>query len=151
MYIDNNLTEVIRVVDKTPKQKILKKDPEDKLYLICITGKNNGDEDFWELVHGRTEAYELIKDHAQFINFESSFILVESAKLMDRKSIVAFMKYAEQFYNDSFDIDDYIKGDWSEEEYQQQNDIDNLFLSSNNDKLEMENFMDGNINSKSLE
>ena len=70
---------------------------------------------------------------------------------MDRKSIVAFMKYAEQFYNDSFDIDDYIKGDWSEEEYQQKNDIDNLFLSSNNDKLEMENFMDGNINSKSLE
>lgn len=148
--MDNNLTEVIRVIDKTPKQKILKKDPEDKLYLICITGKNNGDEDFWELVHGRTEAYELIKDNAQFINFESSFILVESAKLMDRKSIISFMKYVEQFYNDSFDINDYIKGDWDEDDYQKQNDIDGMFMATNTNKLDMASFMNGDINSTSL-
>lgn len=148
--MDNNLIEVIKIADKNPQQKILKKDSEERVYLLCIAGKDGG-EDYWELVTGRTDAYTTIKDTIEFIDLERSFILVETAKLMDRKSIVAFMKYAEQFYNDSFDIDDYIKGDWNEEEYQQQNDIDNLFLSNDNNKLEMENFMDGNINSRSLE
>ena len=60
------------------------------------------------------------------------------------------MKYAEQFFQDSFDIDDYIKGDWDESDYRKINDIDNSFVANSNDKLDMENFMNGEVNTKPL-
>ena len=37
------------------------KAPEEKQYLICIAGKD-GAEDEWEIVTGRTNAYEKIKN-----------------------------------------------------------------------------------------
>ena len=58
------------------------------------------------------------------------------------------MKYCERFFNDSFDIEDYIKGDWSEADYAAQNNIDTMF--SNNDRLNMEDFMNGEIGSTDL-
>lgn len=141
---------VASVVNKNPEQKLLRKNPEDKVYLLCIAGKD-GAPDSWELITGRTELYDTIKNSIEFIDLERSFTLVESAKLENRKSIVAVMKYLEQFYNDSFDIEDYIKGDWDEEEYRKQNDIDNAFMINNNDVLGMESFLNGEVSTKSLE
>lgn len=146
--MDRELIEVARVVDKNPKQNLLKKNAEDKVYLLCIAGKD-GAEDSWELITGRTELYDTIKNSIDFIDLQKSFVLVESAKLENRKSIVAFMKYAEQFFNDSFDIEDYIKGDWDEEEYRKNNDIDTSFIA-NNDRLDMEDMLNGSVNTKSL-
>lgn len=141
---------VASVVNKNPERKLLRKSPEDKVYLLCIAGKD-GAGDSWELITGRTELYDTIKNSIEFIDLERSFTLVESAKLENRKSIVAVMKYLEQFYNDSFDIEDYIKGDWDEEEYRKQNDIDNAFMINNNDVLGMESFLNGEVSTKSLE
>ena len=141
---------VARVVNQNPEQKLLRKNPEDKIYLLCIAGKD-GAPDSWELITGRTELYETIKSSIDFSDLERSFTLVESAKLENRKSIVAVMKYLEQFYNDSFDIEDYIKGDWDEEDYRKNNDIDNSFVVNDDDVLGMENFLNGEINTKSLE
>ena len=141
---------VARVVNQNPEQKLLRRNLEDKIYLLCIAGKD-GAPDSWELITGRTELYETIKNSIDFIDLERSFTLVESAKLENRKSIVAVMKYLEQFYNDSFDIEDYIKGDWDEEDYRKNNDIDNSFVVNDDDVLGMENFLNGEINTKSLE
>ena len=131
--------EMVTIVDNT------KKHPEERQYLICISGIN---EDSWCIVKGRTEAYNFIKENIDDINIEVSFILVESCTLAERKSIYAFMKYAGEFYNDSFDIDDYIKGDWDEMDYKRENDIDPSF--DNSERISIESFMDGSINTIEL-
>ena len=125
-------------VTNNPPQRLLKKNPENKIYLICIAGKD-GENDSWELVQGRTEAYETIKNDIDFIDLEHSFILVESAKLENRLSIVAFMRHVEGYYQDSFDIDDYIKGDWDESDYKENNFIENQLTNAinNADRLSM--------------
>lgn len=147
--LQNGKIEMARIVNKSEPSK---KDPEEKLYLLCIAGKNNT-EDTWYLIVGRTEVYETIKNEIENIDLENSFILVESAKLENRKSIYAFMKYVESFYEDSFDIEDYIKGDWSEDEFDNNyimNDINTSLNIDNNDRLDMASFINGEINSSSL-
>ena len=135
-----------------PEQKILKnKDPESKVYLLCISGKD-GAEDSWEFITGRTELYETIKNSIEFIDLQTSFVVLEDHPLNTRKSIVSFMKYAERFYNDNFDIEDYIRGDWSESEYQTDNEIDSTFnMLGSDSRLSMTDFMNGNITTSSLE
>lgn len=116
--------------------KPVKKDAEDKSYLICIRGKD-GESDSWDIVIGRTEAYKLIKNSIEFINLEESFILVETTPLSKRKSIYAFMKFAEQFYNDSFDIEDYVIGDYDD-------------VSDNEYVLTMESILNNEIESTNI-
>jgi hypothetical protein len=135
------MKEMVTIVDNTKPRKT----PEEKQYLICITSEN-GDA-YWDIVYGRTEAYDTIKHFYDLsdINFDRSFILVESCTLNQRKSIYAFMKYCENFYEDNFDIDDYIRGDWSEEEYRKNNDINNDLIVNNSDKIDMTSFMNGEV------
>lgn len=117
--------------------------PELKHYLICIASYE--DSDMWTIVQGRTAAFNYIKDNIDIINFEESFILVDGLPLSERRSIYAFMQYAQQFYpEDSFDIVDYVKGDWDEEDYRQRNEIYDVFQHVNN-KLSMEDIMNGNV------
>ena len=53
-----------------------------------------------------------IKDRVSFNESDlhplESFIFVDGLPLKDRKNIYAFMKYVQGFYDDGFDIDDYI-------------------------------------------
>lgn len=117
--------------------------PELKHYLICIASYE--DSDMWAIVQGRTAAFNYIKDNIDIINFEESFILVDGLPLSERRSIYAFMQYAQQFYpEDSFDIVDYVKGDWDEEDYRQRNEIYDAFRHTEN-KISMEDIMNGNI------
>lgn len=123
------MAEQMRMMAKTVK----KKSPDEKEYLICIKGKD-GAEDSWDIVIGRDEAYTYIKDSIEFIDLEESFILVDECKMSERKSIVVFMRYVERFYEDNFDINDYVKGD---DESLINNDIedgepDSIFLQENN-------------------
>lgn len=137
------MKEMVKVVDNT------KKHPEDRQYLICIRAKEgSGASDSWIIVTGRTEAYECIKINIDEIDLEHSFVLVESVTLAERKSIYAFMKYAGEFYSDGFDIEDYVKGDWDEEDYRRINDIS--LIVDNKDRIDMQSFMDGAINTKDL-
>ena len=137
------LKEMVKVVDNT------KKHPEDRQYLICIRAKEgSGAQDSWDFVTGRTEAYEYIKSNIDDIDMEHSFVLVESVSLAERKSIYAFMKYAGEFYSDGFDIEDYVKGDWDEMEYKRNNDMS--LIIDNKDRIDMQSFMDGDVNTKDL-
>ena len=138
--------EMVRIVDNSKPYK----NYEEKQYLICIAAPYS-DSDIWNIVTGRTEAYEYIKEHIDIIDFRDSFILVESCTLNERKSIYAFMKYAGQFYEDNFDIDDYIKGDWSESDYREDNGIDESLDISYSDRLNMADIMNGTISTSSLD
>ena len=134
------LKEMVKIVDNK------KKHPEERQYLICIAGKS---EDFWNIITGRTEAYEFIKENIDDIDLEHSFILVETCTLSERKSIPEFMRYAGEFYNDGFDINDYIKGDWDEEDYRKNNDITQII--DNVERLELEDIMNGNVDTVALD
>lgn len=136
--------EMFKIVDKSTK-----KNPEEKQYLICISGKD-GVEDMWEIVTGRTAAYEFIKNNIEFINLEESFILVESCTLDQRKSIYAFIKHVGNLFEDNFDIEDYIKGDWSEEDYAKTNDISQDLFIETTDKFDITELMNGNVQTTSL-
>ena len=134
---------MVKVVDNT------KKHPEERFYLICVRGKRGSEiSDAWDIVKGRTEAYEYIKEIIDDIEIERSFILVESVTLGERKSIYAFMKYAGEFYSDGFDIEDYIKGDWDEMDYKRDNDIS--LMIDNKDRVNMESFMNGDVDTVEL-
>ena len=138
------MKEMVKIVDNT------KKHPEDRQYLICIQTKDgSGEQDSWIIVTGRTEAYEHIKENIDSIDMERSFILVETCALAERKSIFMFMKYAGEFYSDGFDIEDYIKGDWDEEDYKRNNDIS--LMIDNTERISMQSFMDGDIDTVDLE
>jgi hypothetical protein len=58
------------------------------------------------------------------------------------------MKYAGEFYSDGFDIEDYIKGDWDEADYMRNNDMS--LMVDNKDRINMESFMNGDIDTKEL-
>lgn len=138
------LKEMVKIVDNT------KKHPEDRQYLICIKAKpGSGETDSWDIVIGRTEAYNYIKDNIDYIDIEHSFILVESLPLEKRASIYAFMKHVGDFYEDSFDIEDYIKGDWDEEDYKRNNDMS--LMIDNVERVNMQSFLDGDVNTVDLE
>lgn len=131
--------EMVKIVDNSLKH------PEERQYLICLTFKpGSGVEDIWEIAIGRSAAYEAIKNYVELnIDYDHSFILVETCTLNQRKSIYSFMKYAGDFFEDSFDIDDYVKGDWDEEDFKRTNDI-NLEVDRN-DRVNMASFLDGNV------
>ena len=136
------LKEMVKVVDNT------KKHPEERQYLICIRAKDPHSNDYWDIMIGRTAAYEYIKENIDDIDMEHSFVLVESVTLSERKSIYAFMKYAGEFYSDGFDIEDYIKGDWDESDYMRNNDITPMV--DNKDRINMESFLNGEVDTKDL-
>lgn len=142
---DKPLKEMVKIVDNSIPYE--QKKAEEKQYLICL----NEDEtsSTWIIVTGRTEAYQFIKTFLEtyLIDFEKSFILVEGCKLEQRKSIYTFMKHIEQFFpEDSFDIDDYVVGDWSESEYQSNNSIDiTPDMDVNNASNDMINILNGDV------
>lgn len=137
------LKEMVKIVDNTRKH------PEDRQYLICIRAKEgSGVEDSWEIVIGRTAAYDYIKENIDVINLEHSFILVEQVALGERASIYAFMKYAGEFYSDGFDIEDYVKGDWNEMDYKRDNDI--ALMIDKTERVDVESFMNGDVDTVDL-
>ena len=141
------MPEMVRIVDNSIK----KKNPEEREYLICITG-SNGEEDYWIIINGRSNAFEHIKENVEYIDFNESFILVENLALANRISLYAFMKEMEKHYpNDPFRIDEYINGDWSEEDYRNRNEINTSIDIASSERLNMADLMNGNVQTTSLE
>ena len=135
------MKEMVARVDNTQIKKF-KKNPEDKQYLVCIRGDSI--DDLWDILQGRTAAYDFIKDYIGSINLEESFVLVEENTLLQRISVYAFMKRVQDNYMDGFDIEDYVDGDWSETNYK----INNNIIPDpeiEEKKLSIEDIMAGNI------
>lgn len=129
------MKEMVRMVNK-------QKDSEEKIYLVCLAFTSITNENtMWNIVVGRKAARDLIKDNIDFIDFDESFILVEGCTLEQRKSIYAFIKHIEQFFTDDpFDIDEYIRENYSE----YNNDIvDDSVSIDNSERINMESIMNG--------
>lgn len=144
--------------EKVVMAKIVKQDPSEKLYLVCIRGQN-GNDDSWEIIEGRESTYEYVKDKlkTEDINMDDSFVMVENLTLNNRKSIYAFMKHMENYFEDpEFDIEDYINGDAIDE----QRFINNESMSNQSpifgnqeesfERLSMTAFMDNQVESKDI-
>lgn len=136
------MQEKVKMVDIINPNKKMEKTPEEKKYLVCIETRSNSKDGFWEILTGRSEVYEYIKNIIDIIDFENSFILVEDCILEERKSIYAFMKYAKKFYQyDDFDIDDYID---DEIEYDNKN-IDESINVDKSSIVSMADILNGSI------
>lgn len=145
-----------RIVDNSKPRE----DFESKRYLICIIEETDAaPEKDWVIVIGRTSAYEYIKETLDImrVNMRESFILVESLKLSDRKSIYSFMSYVQDNYEDGFDIEDYVEEEFDHEEFvntsnqvdpNDENDIYNMI--QNNDHFNIQDTLDGNVKSVDL-
>ena len=126
------------------EQKLRQSDPEERQYLICIESNDPEFNNSWCIVNGRTAARDVIKDNIEWIKFDTSFVLVETLTMNDRVSIYNFMKHIEPMYpDDPFDIDEYLKGDWSESDFRKNNDIDPIFTQAQ--RLDMQSIMGGNF------
>lgn len=82
----------------------------DKKYLLLIKTPNS-DETYWEVIEGRYEAYQYIKNNVDTIDVDQSFIISSGTKvdLNDMHCIYDFVKFVkvENDIVDEFDIDDY--------------------------------------------
>lgn len=135
--------------EKVVMAKVVKENPEDKVYLICLRTDSG---DFWDIIEGRQAAWEYIKDKCIYnnVNVLESFVLVDSLVLRKRKSIYDFMKYSEQFIRDpdGFDIEDYVNGDVVEStEYESR--LDGMENNESSSSL-MQDMMNGNVNTQDL-
>ena len=130
-----------------PLARVVKQDPTKTLYLICLKGM---EEDIWNIVEGREEAYEFIKDNIDGVIIDESFILAENQPLKKRKPIYTYMKYVEKFFpDDRFDIDDYVINpniDRIEEikESYSYAEVDPIFNESR-EQISPQDIMDGDI------
>lgn len=93
-----------------PVRKI--KPGEDIKYLLLIKVPNS-DERFWEIIQGREDAYQYIKDNITVIDVEESFIIANKMKEIDldrMHTIYGFVQFVKKENNivDEFDIEDYI-------------------------------------------
>lgn len=123
------MTEMVTIVDNG-------KSKEEKEYLMCI--RYLSDDYEWDIIKGRKNAYEYIKDIAEYIDLDDSFVLVETLTLDKRINVYKFMKHVQNSYDDGFDINDVIINTETEEEnkYEPKSDID---------KLSMESFINGEV------
>lgn len=95
------------------------KSPEEKEYILLLYTEN-GDAPgpWWEICTGRTEAYERIKQYIELLEIHDSYVLVEGLPSERRITVYQFMRHIQdkEFYNDSFDIEDYNTGSDEEEQ-----------------------------------
>ena len=117
------------------KEGAKEKGPEEKEYLILFVDIEDPERNWFNLVTGRTEAYQEIRNNIEAIDIHKSSILVEGVVLEKRISVYAFMRHVQDkgfFEGESFDIEDYNVGD-DEEEYNNTQPVTNTETSNNED------------------
>lgn len=84
---------------------------EDIKYLLLVKVPNS-DERFWEIITGREEAYNYIKNNIDVIDVDESYIIATKTEvdLDNMHTIYGFVKFVKEKNDivDEFDIDDYI-------------------------------------------
>lgn len=84
---------------------------EDIKYILLIKVPNS-DETYWEIIKGREEVYNYVKNNITEIDIENSYIIANKMKEIDIDSlhnIYDFIRFVKEANNivDEFDIDDY--------------------------------------------
>lgn len=104
-------------------QEISPENPEEKNYVILYTDLGFDEDTMeqsefplrWESVTGRTQAYNNIKINAPVIDVDKSIIISDTVSLKDALTVRQFIDYiknAELIKDDTFDINDYIGGEY---------------------------------------
>jgi len=95
---------------KNPKS-MYKDDKKEKSYIILyyLTDPETKEEDkSWEVCYGRDRTYNFIKSIINYIDLESSKVVVEGLSFDEAKNAYETMKYLSQYMDDpTFDIDEY--------------------------------------------
>lgn len=86
--------------------------PGENIKYLLLIKVPSSDETYWEIITGREEAYNYIKNNITEIEPEESFIIADKMKeinLDNMHTIYGFVKYVKEQNNivDEFDIDDY--------------------------------------------
>lgn len=129
----------VPLAERVKKEEAINKNnipPERKEYLFCMVVAN-GDDDFWNIITGRDNAYEFVKDNAENIDLEKSFVLSDETPLSKRNSVYTFFKFIKQRYypNDVYDIEEFIIGDVMEGSNEE------AFIYTAGDHLDMSELM----------
>lgn len=100
----------------------IKKDSEEKTYVLLLISNEYSDNKTWNICHGRTETYEYLKSIITDIDIKESLVLVETYKTDEETkkgswflihpeealSVYGFFKHLESIIDDTeFDIEDY--------------------------------------------
>jgi len=90
--------------------------PGENIKYLLLIKMPNSDETFWEIIEGREEAYNYIKNNIDIIDTENSFIVANKMKeinLDNMHTIYDFVKFVKEKNDivDEFDIDDYLNID----------------------------------------
>ena len=84
-------------------------DGRTKQYLLLIYDKQDPECRTFELVTGRKDVYEYVKEHIDEIDLELSHILSETTTIADAVKVVDFMRVMKDHFEDEeFVIDDYV-------------------------------------------
>lgn len=85
--------------------------PGEEITYLLLVKQINSDETFWEIIKGRVEAYDYIKNNIDIIDPEQSFIVANNTKinLENMHTLYDFVKYVKKENDivDEFDIDDW--------------------------------------------
>lgn len=86
--------------------------PGENIKYLLLIKIPNSDETYWEIITGREEAYNYIKNNITEIDPDQSFIIANKMKEIDldnMHTIYGFVKYTKEQNDivDEFDIDDY--------------------------------------------
>lgn len=103
----NNNTREKKLINPVRRLK-----PGEEIKYLLLIKIPNSDETFWEIIQGREEVYNYIKNNIDSIDVDESYIIANKMKEIDldnMHTIYGFVKFVKQENNivDEFDIDDY--------------------------------------------
>ena len=98
----------VQVIDKE------KLDHEEQIYLLLYISNDDKTKSY-EVIKGRTKIYEYIKDLADNIDCIKSKVIANGVDFKEALSVYYFMKIMENYFDDGFDIEEFV-GDSSEED-----------------------------------
>ena len=86
--------------------------PGENIKYLLLIKLPESDESFWEIITGREEAYNYIKNNISSIDVEESYIIASetTVDLDSLHTIYGFIKFVKEKNDivDEFDIDDYL-------------------------------------------
>jgi hypothetical protein len=109
----------VPLVQKAPvKQQKIEKSPEERDFLLLFSGTDENEDEFkhWDIVTGRTAAYDaivaMLENEGSYFDLVESKIVVEVETIKEMKSMYDFLAYvAEQdlLHRDRYlDVEEYV-------------------------------------------
>ena len=111
--------------DPETKREI-ERSPEEKQYLLLLYYIEDPDEKTFEIITGRSFAREWLMEQLGAIDVDSSYVLVEDVPFKDSLSnqitVRKFLNMVQKYYDDNFDINEYIDSVYEDARYNQDYD-----------------------------